>query len=72
MALSEIVRFVLPSHRTSDFAKLREYLCIYGGIKDQYYGSMVAPSASALPIKKHEMCWVIRKLSELSALYMFL
>jgi hypothetical protein len=56
MALSEIVRFVLPSHRTSDFAKLREYLPIYGGIKDQYYGPMASPSASALPIKKHEMC----------------
>jgi hypothetical protein len=56
MALSEIVRFVLSSHRTSDFAKLREYLPIYGGIKDQYYGPMASPSASALPIKKHEMC----------------
>jgi hypothetical protein len=72
MALSEIMRFVLPSHLASDFAKLREYLSTYGGIKDQYYGPMVAPSASSLPIKRQEMCWVIRKLLKLSALSIFL
>jgi hypothetical protein len=60
MALSEIIRFVLPSHRTSDFFKLRQHLSLYGGVKYQYFGNLLAPSAAALPIKKDEKCWVIR------------
>ena len=69
MALSEIIRFVLPPNRASDFVKLREYLSFYGGVKDQYHGALIAPPTSALPVGKHEMCWVIRKFSQLSAFY---
>jgi len=60
MALSEIIRFILPSSATSEFVKLREYISLYGGVRDQYYGRMVAPANAALPIKKDEVCWVIR------------
>ena len=62
MALSEIIRFVLPSSSTPEFAKLREYVSLYGGVREQYYGHMVAPANSALPIKKDEVCWAIRLL----------
>ncbi len=71
MALSEIIRFVLPLQRNADFVKLREYLSLHGGVKDQYFGDMIPPSAAALPIKSHEMCWVIRMFSQFSALYIF-
>jgi hypothetical protein len=63
MALSEIIRFALPSSYTSEFVKLREYISLCGGVRDQYFGYMVAPSNSTLPIKKHEICWVIRPSS---------
>lgn len=71
MVLSEIFRFVLPSHRNSDFLKLRVYLSLYGGIQDQYFGYMIAPSVAALPIRKQEMCWVIRMHPRRSMLYIF-
>ncbi|PMD53487.1 uncharacterized protein K444DRAFT_700620 [Hyaloscypha bicolor E] len=67
MALSEIIRFVLPSHCNADFVKLRQYLSLHGGVKTQYFGAMVAPANAALPIKNHEMCWVIRT-AQLNAL----
>lgn len=70
MALFEIVRFVLPLCQKSDFAKLREYLSFHGGIRDQYFGDMIAPSNAALPIKTNEVCWAIRTFSAL--LYLFL
>jgi hypothetical protein len=60
MALSEIIRFILPSSATLGFVKLREYISLYGGVRDQYYGHMVAPANAVLPFKKDEVCWVIR------------
>ncbi|KAF4634106.1 hypothetical protein G7Y89_g4006 [Cudoniella acicularis] len=60
MALFEIIRFVLPLHRKPDFVKLREYLSLSGGVKDQYFGGLFAPPTAALPVKKDEMCWVIQ------------
>lgn len=72
MAFSEIIRFVLPSQRKSEFHKLRQNLTIYGGVKAQYFGDMIAPSNAALPFKKNEMCWVIRTFSHFSAVFVFL
>jgi hypothetical protein len=66
MALSEIIRFVLPSHCNADFVKLRQYVSLHGGVKTQYFGAMIAPANAALPIKNHEMCWVIRTSSQYS------
>jgi len=60
MALSEIIRFVLPSSRSSLFSNLRDYISVNGGVKDQYYGYMVSPLNSALQIRKDEICWVIQ------------
>ncbi|PMD33623.1 hypothetical protein L207DRAFT_142509 [Hyaloscypha variabilis F] len=58
MAFSEIIRFVLLHHRKSEFLKLREYLKLHG-VKEQYFGNMIAPPTAALPVRKDEMCWVI-------------
>jgi hypothetical protein len=68
MAFSEIIRFVLLHHRKSEFLKLREYLKLHG-VKEQYFGNMIAPPTAALPVRKDEMCWVIRTCSPLLFLH---
>ena len=58
MAFSEILRFVLPHHRQTEFLQLRNFVSL-NGVKEQYFGNLIAPANAALPVGKDEMCWVI-------------
>ncbi|CAK7218072.1 hypothetical protein SBRCBS47491_003382 [Sporothrix bragantina] len=55
--LSEIVRFVLPTTRRSDFARLCARLASHSAVRSQYFGPSIAVS---LPILQNEMCWMIQ------------
>jgi len=63
MAISEIIRFTLSSTLVPEFTQLRNFVARNYNVKNQYFGYMIAPKNAALPIKKDEMCWVIRSLS---------
>lgn len=71
MAVSEIIRFVLPAHRRADFATLRASIARHGAVKSQYFGPSIATGGASLPVRGQEMCWVIR-LSSLGLPLQFL
>ncbi len=59
--LSQVVRFVLPpfESKASEFLKLRQRLAKSQGILDQFFGYVIPVEGAGLPVRDHEMCWVV-------------
>ncbi|KAJ9603264.1 hypothetical protein H2200_012042 [Cladophialophora chaetospira] len=60
--LSEILRFILPPTKTraAEFLNLRQHIAKTYNIRDQYFGYVIPFQGTGLPVRDHEMCWVIQ------------